>query len=113
MINMPVEPAITEHMYRKATHRRIPLGGTFEITPLCNMNCRMCYVRLSKQEQESLRALIPGSKWIELGREAVSRGMLYLLVTGGEPFCPFLPFSMPLLLQIARMPCRLIRSLSA
>ena len=86
MINMPVEPAITEHMYRKATHRRIPLGGTFEITPLCNMNCRMCYVRLSKQEQESLHALIPGSKWIELGREAVSRGMLYLLVTGGEPF---------------------------
>lgn len=86
MVNMPIEPAITEYMYRKATKRRIPLGGTFEITPLCNMNCRMCYIRLSKQEQERQHALISGSKWVELGREAVSRGMLYLLVTGGEPF---------------------------
>ena len=52
MIKIPVEPQITEYIYRKATARRIPLGGTFEITPLCNMNCRMCYIRLSKEEQE-------------------------------------------------------------
>ena len=86
MVNMAVEPAITEYMYRKATQRRIPLGGTFEITPLCNMDCRMCYIRLTKEEQENRHALIPGRKWIELGRNAVSRGMLYLLITGGEPF---------------------------
>ena len=86
MITIPVEPAITKYMYRKASLLRIPLGATFEITPLCNMNCRMCYVRMSREEQERCHALIPAKRWIELGRDAVERGMLYLLITGGEPF---------------------------
>ncbi len=86
MIDLPREPALTEYMYRKATQRRIPLGGTFELTPLCNMNCRMCYIRLSKEEQEKQHALFPAEKWIQLGKDAAERGMLYLLITGGEPF---------------------------
>lgn len=86
MVNVPLEPALTEYMYRKATRRRIPLGGTFEVTPLCNMDCRMCYVRLSVQEQERRHALLTAEDWIRIGRNAVSEGMLYLLLTGGEPF---------------------------
>ena len=53
MIRTPVEPVVTEFLYRKASRQGIPLSGTFELTPLCNMNCRMCYVRLSKEEQAS------------------------------------------------------------
>ena len=47
MIQIPIEPPVTEYLFRKATRQRIPLGGTFELTPVCNMDCRMCYVKMS------------------------------------------------------------------
>ena len=86
MITVPVVPAATEYLYRQATAAGIPLSGTFELTPVCNMDCKMCYVRLSRQEQEAIAPLFGAEQWLKLGRSAVDAGMLYLLLTGGEPF---------------------------
>lgn len=86
MVNIPVEPPVTEYLHAKAAGNHIPLNGTFELTPVCNMDCRMCYVRLSKQQQEAIHPLYTASEWLALGEEAKKRGMLYLLLTGGEPF---------------------------
>lgn len=86
MINIPVEPKITEYLHQKAARAAIPLSGTFELTPVCNMNCKMCYVRMSKSQQESIHRLYSGEEWLSLAKEAKDRGMLYLLLTGGEPF---------------------------
>ena len=86
MIQIPVEPPVTEYLFTKATRKRIPLGGTFELTPVCNMDCRMCYVKMSRQQQEAIRPLISAEEWIRLGQEAKEHGLLYLLLTGGEPF---------------------------
>lgn len=83
---MPVVPPITEYLYRKAAVAGLPLSGTFELTPVCNMDCKMCYVRLSRQEQEAIAPLRSAEEWIELARKAKEAGMLYLLITGGEPF---------------------------
>lgn len=77
---------MTEYLFRKATKQRIPLGGTFELTPVCNMDCRMCYVKMSRQQQEAIRPLMTAGEWIRLAEEAKNQGMLYLLLTGGEPF---------------------------
>ena len=79
-------PQIKRYLYSKAAANHTPLAGTFELTPCCNMNCRMCYVRLSKQEQESMGRLRTAQEWISLGRECRDAGMLFLLITGGEPF---------------------------
>ena len=57
MNNPPVVPAATEYLYRKATAAGIPLSGTFELTPVCNVDCKMCYVRLSRQAQEAIAPL--------------------------------------------------------
>ena len=27
-----------------------PFDGTFELTPRCNLNCKMCYVRLTQDK---------------------------------------------------------------
>ncbi|MCD7807964.1 MAG: radical SAM protein [Erysipelotrichaceae bacterium] len=81
-----VEAPLTEYLHRKASVLHNPLSGTFELTPLCNMNCRMCYVRMSKKDQEAIRPLRKAEEWIELGKIAKEKGMLYLLLTGGEPF---------------------------
>jgi len=86
MIEIPVEPAITDYLHRKATYMRIPLNGTFEITPVCNMDCKMCYVRMSHAQQQAVRPLRTADEWLALAQEAKDTGMLYLLVTGGEPF---------------------------
>jgi sulfatase maturation enzyme AslB (radical SAM superfamily) len=32
-----------------AAQRHIPLSGAFELTPRCNLKCKMCYVRLDKK----------------------------------------------------------------
>ena len=86
MICIPVEPPMTEYLHQKASAMRIPLSGTFELTPVCNMNCKMCYVRLSRQQQEAIHPLLSAEAWLKIGQEAKDHGMLYLLLTGGEPF---------------------------
>ena len=86
MIGFPVEPPITEYLHAKAAKLGIPLSGTFEVTPCCNMACKMCYVRMTQKEQEGIAPLRSVEEWLEIGRQAKEAGMLYLLVTGGEPF---------------------------
>lgn len=86
MIQIPVEPPITEYLHAKAARKGIPLSGTFELTPVCNMDCRMCYVRMSREQQEAVRPLRTVGEWLELAREAKGQGLCYLLLTGGEPF---------------------------
>ncbi len=39
------EAALTQYLFQKASRARLPLSGTFELSPVCNLNCRMCYVR--------------------------------------------------------------------
>lgn len=71
-------------MYR-AELRGDPLTGSIELLPLCNMNCDMCYVRLSRREMESQGRLRTGEEWISIGRQMIDAGTLFLLLTGGEP----------------------------
>lgn len=85
MNGLPVEPRVTQYLYRKATDAGVPLSGTFELTPVCNMDCKMCYVRLSRQEQQAIAPLATAQQWLSLAQQAKDAGMLYLLLTGGEP----------------------------
>ena len=39
-------------LLQKARQKHIPVTGALELLPLCNMNCDMCYVRLSRSEME-------------------------------------------------------------
>lgn len=65
---------------------RIPLAGSFELLPVCNLQCRMCYVRKSMAEVNEAGGLLPAEQWLEFARMARDEGMLYPLLTGGEPF---------------------------
>lgn len=78
--------ALTEYLYTKASRLKIPLSGTFELSPVCNFSCKMCYVRMTKKEvAESPRKILSLDDWRRIAREARDGGMLYLLLTGGEP----------------------------
>lgn len=80
-----VESRISRHLHYLAAEAGIPLSGTFELTPCCNLSCRMCYVRKNRSEVEAQGGLMPASEWIALAEKCRERGMLYLLLTGGEP----------------------------
>ena len=76
---------LEEHLVNSATKKRIPLGGSLELLPLCNMNCDMCYVKLSREEMEAKGRLRSKEEWIALAEEMKEQGVLFLLLTGGEP----------------------------
>ena len=74
-----------EFLSMKAASMRIPISGAFELLPICNMNCKMCYVRMDPEEMKRKGKLLSVDQWIEIGKQARDAGMLYLLLTGGEP----------------------------
>ena len=77
---------LTDYLYAKAAALHIPLNGTFELSPVCNFACRMCYVRKTQKEvQNSPRGILTLDDWRRIAREAREAGMLDLLLTGGEP----------------------------
>lgn len=71
------------HLDRKARSRGIPLNGQFELTPLCNLDCRMCYTHLTKEQMRG-RPLLPVDQWKRLTDEAYAAGMVRVNLTGGE-----------------------------
>lgn len=77
---------LRRYFYQKAASELTPLSGTFELTPRCNMNCRMCYIRMSESEMRAHGREHSAEEWIELGKKCADHGTLFLLFTGGEPF---------------------------
>lgn len=53
-------PTITleRQLIARAAALRRPVSGSLELTPLCNMNCRMCYVRLSPRQARAAGTLL-------------------------------------------------------
>ena len=79
------EPRLSTYLHAKACRSGTPLAGNFELTPRCNFDCRMCYVHLSAQEQQRRGRELSADEWLGIAETARSRGMLFLLLTGGEP----------------------------
>lgn len=74
---------VEEFLYLKARVKKIPFAGSFELTPLCNLDCKMCYVHLSKGQVKN-EQLVSTEQWIDIIRQAVDAGMMYADITGGE-----------------------------
>lgn len=72
-------------LIEQAKAARVPINGSIELLPLCNMNCDMCYVRLSREEMENLGCLRTVEEWLSLAEQMKHAGTLFLLLTGGEP----------------------------
>jgi len=72
-------------MMRKASAMKRPIHGSLELTPLCNMDCEMCYIRLSPEEMAARGHLRTVREWTSLGEQMQRAGVLFLLLTGGEP----------------------------
>ncbi len=67
----------------KAREKNLPIGGTFELTPLCNLDCKMCYVHLN-HDQMCGAELLSTDTWKDIMTQAFEAGMMYARLTGGE-----------------------------
>ena len=39
---------VRQYLGFKAREKNLPISGSFELTPLCNLDCKMCYVHLQQ-----------------------------------------------------------------
>lgn len=70
---------------RKCARLGIPVSGIFELTPRCNLQCKMCYVRLTPEQMAPIGQELTAEQWLDMGRQTRDAGMAFLLITGGEP----------------------------
>ena len=76
---------IKTFMLRKCSSEGIPVSGIFELTPRCNLKCKMCYVRLTPEEMAPLGKELSAEEWIDIATQCKNAGTIFLLITGGEP----------------------------
>ena len=79
------EPYLSRYFHAKGRRLGLPVGGTFELTARCNFNCPMCYVHMTQEQVYAAGKELTAAQWLELAREARDRGMIFALLTGGEP----------------------------
>lgn len=72
-------------VWEKAFAEGIPISGTFELTPRCNFNCKMCYVHLKEKDIPKYGEELSAKEWLRIAEEAKEAGTTWLCITGGEP----------------------------
>ena len=68
-------------LFEQANRQHKPINGTFELTSNCNFNCKMCYVHGCRMKSENASA----ADWKRVIDSAYEAGLMYALITGGEP----------------------------
>jgi radical SAM protein with 4Fe4S-binding SPASM domain len=74
-----------EQFITMARQRRIPLGGSIELTYRCNLNCVHCYLGPQTERHKRSTEEMNTRKVFDIIDEITDAGCLYLLLTGGEP----------------------------
>ena len=72
----------TSYLARKAREKGVPVLGQFELTPLCNFRCGMCYVQLTETQLD--QPVLTAEQWNSLISKACKAGMINATLTGGE-----------------------------
>lgn len=75
--------AVRKFLNFKARDKGLPISGSFELTPLCNLDCKMCYVHLQKNQMQGAQ-LLTADQWKHIMQQAINAGMMYARLTGGE-----------------------------
>lgn len=77
---------LVRELHRRAAAKHQPVSGSFELTERCNLACEMCYVCQSAGDAARRAGELSAMQWVDLVRQAVDNGMVFLLLTGGEVF---------------------------
>ena len=83
---MGISSNIVKVLIEDAKHKRNPITVNMELLPVCNLDCKMCYIRTNMETVNKQGGLIGADEWLGIAKELVAAGTLFLLLTGGEVF---------------------------
>ena len=72
-------------LWEKLAARRTPLDFGLEITARCNNACRHCYIALPAADLVAKRKELSLDQVLDIADQAVDLGVVWCLITGGEP----------------------------
>lgn len=78
-----MDDSLFRELEKNAIRNKVPIGGKFELTPRCTLDCKMCYVHLNKNQMDESKELST-SDWLKIIDSALDNGLVYALLTGGE-----------------------------
>lgn len=77
--------SLSQLLNNETKKQDIPYSAMFQLTPLCNLKCKMCYARLEPCEvKETGKKLLSFNEWKYYIDSLVEIGVLVLSLTGGE-----------------------------
>jgi radical SAM protein with 4Fe4S-binding SPASM domain len=76
--------AFGQRLKERIADRRVPLSASLELTFRCNLRCRHCYVQCDRASWEDDPELTT-DQWCDILDQLAVAGVLWLLLTGGEP----------------------------
>lgn len=76
---------IRQLLLQRAAATKSPVSAIFELTPRCNLRCRMCYIRMTPEEMAPYGRERTTEEWLALAEQLRDAGVVFLLLTGGEP----------------------------
>lgn len=72
-----------EKLIYSAREKRVPIVAQYELTPCCNLDCKMCYIH--NADSNALRAKeLSTETWLRIFDEAYDMGLMFVTLTGGE-----------------------------
>lgn len=74
----------TARLKQRVGDRRVPLGGTLELTHRCNNRCRHCFNNLRSDDAPALGRELSTCEVARILDEAAALGCVWVLLTGGE-----------------------------
>lgn len=63
---------------------RWPQNAVLELLPVCNLACKMCYVRKTPEQAVQEGGIISGAEWMKIVDQCIDIGVLNFTLTGGE-----------------------------
>jgi radical SAM protein with 4Fe4S-binding SPASM domain len=73
-------------LHKRLSTKRIPIGGSIEVTQRCNNQCLHCYNQLSVGDHIAKEAELSLNEYYRILDEITDAGCIWLLFTGGEIF---------------------------
>jgi radical SAM protein with 4Fe4S-binding SPASM domain len=73
-------------VHQRLANKRVPIGGSIEVTQRCNNNCVHCYNNLAAGDKTALKNELSADEHCRIIDEIAGFGCLWLLLTGGEIF---------------------------
>jgi radical SAM protein with 4Fe4S-binding SPASM domain len=73
-------------VHQRLANKRVPMGGSLEVTQRCNNKCVHCYNNLAAGDKTALENELSLDEHCRIIDEIAGFGCLWLLLTGGEIF---------------------------